>query len=446
MSMLKEEMSRIKEQAKSMLRPYLESQGINTDKNFSCLSIDHTDSNPSMTYNEKTNTVYCFGCGEHGDIFDVIRMRYGIPKNDYKTIFETTYKVLGINTNIYKNDDILLPKKNNELKEKITEKNKEKEVDLTEFFQKAERLINQTDYAKKRGLTEEIIKRFHLGFDPQWVNPNLDEETRKKIKPSPRLIIPTSEHSYLARNTKDKLTEREKKYSKIKVGKIRIFNKDILNKTNFPIFVVEGEIDAMSIMVAGGEAVALGSASNVELFVKECKKNPPKMPLIICTDNDEIGKKAMTKLCLSLSKEKIPFLYSDISKNYKDANERLINDSNGLKKDVSLEIEYLNNAYNLKIRKNYIKNKDFFNGYSYFKSIKSDIPIEECQLNFIKEVIKIHGTNGEILKTAIESITDYENESPTFMARLLQDTLKTEEYKKAFEREKGQSRGIEHIR
>ena len=431
MPILKEEMLRLKEQAKSMLRPYLESQGININKNFSCVSKEHIDSNPSMIYNKNTNTVYCFGCGEHGDIFDVIRMQYGIPRDDYKTIFETAYRILGINTHIHQDKNNHLEKKI-ELSENRQTKNKEKELDLTEFFKKAESLINQTDYAQKRGLTDEIIKRFHLGFDPEWINPKLDEETRHRVKPSPRLIIPTSKHSYLARNTKENLTESEKKYSKIKVGKIRIFNREILNKTNSPVFVVEGEIDAMSIMVAGGEAVALGSASNTELFIKECKKNPPKMPLIICADNDKIGKSAMAKLCLNLAREKIPFVYSNISKNYKDANDRLINDANGLKNDVDLEIKYLNNAVNLKIQKNYIKDKDFFNGYSILKS-KSDISCEEYQLKFMKEVVKIYGTNGDMLKAAIEAITNFENEDFRFKVRLLSDTLKTREYKSAFD-------------
>jgi len=429
---LKEEMLRLKEQAKSMLRPYLESQGINTNKNFSCLSKEHTDSNPSMIYNKSTNTVYCFGCGEHGDIFDVIRMQYGIPRDDYKTIFETAYRILGINTHIHQNKNIYSEKKI-ELSENRREDDKEKELDLTEFFKKAESLINQTDYAQKRGLTDEIIKRFHLGFDPEWINPKLDEETRKRIKPSPRLIIPTSKHSYLARNTKENLTENEKKYSKIKVGKIRIFNREILNKTNSPVFVVEGEIDAMSIMVAGGEAVALGSASNTELFIKECKKNPPKMPLIICADNDEIGKKAMIKLCLGLAREKIPFVYSNISKNFKDANERLINDFKGLNKDISLETEHLNNSFNLKIQKEYIKNKDFHRAYSFCKTVTRNISSEECQLGFMKEVVKIYGTNGDMLKAAIEAITNFENEDFRFKVRLLSDTLKTREYKSAFD-------------
>lgn len=40
-------------------------------KQASC--IWHNDTTPSLHFYEKTNTVYCFGCGKHGDVLDVYR-------------------------------------------------------------------------------------------------------------------------------------------------------------------------------------------------------------------------------------------------------------------------------------------------------------------------------------------------------------------------------------
>jgi len=51
----------------------------------------------------------------------------------------------------------------------------------------------------------------------------------------------------------------------------------------------------------------------------------------------------------------------------------------------------------------------------------------------MKEVVKIYGTNGDMLKAAIEAITNFENEDFRFKVRLLSDTLKTREYKSAFD-------------
>ncbi len=38
--------------------------------------IWHSDKNPSMQYYPKTNSVYCFTCGGHGDVIDVIKQLY----------------------------------------------------------------------------------------------------------------------------------------------------------------------------------------------------------------------------------------------------------------------------------------------------------------------------------------------------------------------------------
>lgn len=44
---------------------------LSVKRNFKCINPKHNDLNPSMVYNPATCTVHCFGCGAHGDIFDV---------------------------------------------------------------------------------------------------------------------------------------------------------------------------------------------------------------------------------------------------------------------------------------------------------------------------------------------------------------------------------------
>lgn len=77
-----------------------------------------------------------------------------------------------------------------------------------------------------------------------------------------------------------------------------------------------------------------------------------------------------------------------------------------------------------------ITNLNFLSAYSMYE-LNENKPI-----SFMKEVVKIHGTNGDILKNAVESITNYENESQEFMAKIFNQTLKTEEYKEAFNAKK----------
>ena len=42
-------------------------------KNYSCLCPFHQEKNPSFYIFPETNTFYCFGCGEKGDVIDLVK-------------------------------------------------------------------------------------------------------------------------------------------------------------------------------------------------------------------------------------------------------------------------------------------------------------------------------------------------------------------------------------
>lgn len=192
----------------------------------------------------------------------------------------------------------------------------EAEPDYTSFFLKANEDIAKTSY--HRGLTLETLNRFKLGYVESWTHPKAPQ-----APPSPRLIIPTSKHSYLARDTRDNLTPEQAQYAKSKVGKVRIFNSKALYMASKPVFIVEGELDALSIIDVGGEAVALGSTANRRALLTMLESQRPTQPLIIAMDNDEAGSKANRELAEGLERLKITFYRLDIAKPYKDANEAL---------------------------------------------------------------------------------------------------------------------------
>ena len=94
---------------------------------------------------------------------------------------------------------------------------------------------------------------------------------------------------------------------------------------------------------------------------------------------------------------------------------------------------------------NYIENQKFYAAYT-IKNLSSDVPEQDYDSSFMKDVIKVYGTQTEPLKNAVEAITDYKGETPDFTAKLLQATLKTEEYKQAFEKEQGQGKSPENTK
>ena len=297
-----------KESAKSHLSDYLNAKGINTSTNFSCLNPAHEDKHPSMSFDQRRNRCHCFSCGVDYDIFDVIGLETGLSG---KELFEHTYKMFGINVD-YQNytsgtSSKSIPHPESKTKIDINKKSQiENREPLTDFFAKCHAAVEKTDYWKKRGLSKAIIDAYNLGY---W-------EEKK------RFVIPTGEFSYNARATWE--ADKKERYLKPK-GQFELFNLKVIPLAEQPVFVVEGEFDALSIIEAGGIAVALGSSSNLR-FIEFLKSNRPKYPLILALDNDEAGRVGEAKLSDELTKIQVEFVDADITGDFKDANEALIGD------------------------------------------------------------------------------------------------------------------------
>ena len=218
---------------------------------------------------------------------------------------------------------------------------KDKPADYSSYYKLCNSRLTATDY--HRGISLETLNRFCVGYDPSWRHPKAP-----KAPSSPRLIIPTSPESYIARDTRpaDKIPEASIKYTKQKAGMVHIFNPAALATTeNGAIFVVEGEIDAMSIIDVGGAAIGLGSMTNGALLLQAIKETRPTQPLVIALDNDENPataervKAAATKLCADLKQEGVKaVVISDLWGRYKDPNEMLQGDRSKLQGVIN-EIE-----------------------------------------------------------------------------------------------------------
>lgn len=272
------------------------------------------------------------GCFTNADIIDIIGLENGLT--DYNSKLQAAADAFNITVESYHRTTpqedfapIAAEYQKQAKNKRITQDNihntaytntqeAEREPDYTDFFLQANQNIERTSY--HRGLTLETLNRFKLGFVESWTHPKAPQ-----APPSPRLIIPTSKYSYLARDTRADLTPEQAKYAKSKVGKVRIFNSKALYTAQKPVFIVEGELDALSIIDVGGEAVALGSTANRRALLAMLESRKPAQPLIIAMDNDEAGSKANRELAEGLERLRIPFYRIDIAQPYKDANEAL---------------------------------------------------------------------------------------------------------------------------
>ena len=225
-------------------------------------------------------------------------------------------------------------------------KEEQPEEDYSYFYVQANLQLDKTDYY--RGISFETLERFNVGFVPEWKHPEV-EKKYPNIPATPRLIIPTSPSSYLARDTRklEDIPEEQRAYIKSKVGKTHIFNAIALKTAKKPIFVVEGEIDALSIIDVHGEAIALGSVSMVNTLLKQLEeeKIKPAHTLILALDNDNAGEGAKIQLIKGLEALKIPFIVADPYNKFKDANEALMIDKMGFSLYVSQLENYEKEQY-----------------------------------------------------------------------------------------------------
>ena len=132
--------------------------------NFKAACPFHNEKTPSFYVTPDKGFYKCFGCGESGDIFNFVEKYEGI---DFKEALKKLADKAGVE----------LKQQNRNLQEDL-EKKKEKErllkilYDITIFWQK--NLLNNEDvknYLKKRGVNNEMAKKFQLGYaEAGWDN------------------------------------------------------------------------------------------------------------------------------------------------------------------------------------------------------------------------------------------------------------------------------------
>lgn len=286
----------------------------------------------------------CFKCGFYGDIVELYQQEHGCSTGE---AFAALYDRFGLQVDGGDRQQTPRPRPEKSAPpapisgEPAPELDTEKPLaDYKEYYRSARSKLTDpaaADYLKQRGISPETAARFWLGYDPAWVSPTAIERLREQGKDwtppaTPRLIIPTGPHGYTARSIQ---ADTDPRFKKMKEGAAGIFNgKALYNGDGRPVFVVEGEFDALSIIEAGAAALALGSTTNKGKLLDLVKGRKPTGPLIIALDNDEPGKKAAAELADGLHALGITYVSADISGDYKDPNERLQADRAGLVKAV----------------------------------------------------------------------------------------------------------------
>ena len=221
-----------------------------------------------------------------------------------------------------------------------------------DYILEANRNLQLANYY--RGISLDTLNRFKVGYDPNYYQDNQN---------APRLIIPTNDYSYLARAINDNTPT-----PKAKKGKSYIFNMVSLKDSTSPVFIVEGELDAMSIIDIGYNAIALRGLTNTKQFFSELNNINFKGRFIISLDNEESKNinNTISELQRGLKALNIINGVNCISKPYKDANELLIANRELLKNNCLKAISGLNEE----VLEEYQQQSVYYNLDKFFKEIQ----------------------------------------------------------------------------
>ena len=283
-----------KEELRGKLRQYLEMKGLPTAKNsrFRCLNPNHEDVHPSMAFNEIDNRVHCFSCGVSYDVFDLIRMDYNLT--NFNDIYRKACEIFSVPVST---DDYIAPGDfsslfflNGSFFLKGDEAYGESKMDLYESAYK--NVKKAMIYLQGRGIDPALAQRYGIGYYYGY-----------KIlgKSCNAILFPIDTTHYMVRN---ELPDAKTPYRYYKQGAspFPVWNLDSIAavyKSGHPLYVTEGIIDALSIITAGGMAVALNGVANVDMLVnavREVCTDDKQLTVIAACDNDAAGREANDKI------------------------------------------------------------------------------------------------------------------------------------------------------
>ena len=281
----------------------------------------HNEKTPSFSVSEEKGFYHCFGCGEHGDIISFVMKSENV---DFKTAISELADMAGI--------------KMPEIKQKTPEQ-KEIEESYIKITESAAQIyqdllytdVGKTalDYIKNRGFSDEMIKKYRIGYAPKnniisskFSNIKIDKLTSTGLVRvgnyglydffRDKLMFPIfNAHNQIVAFSGRSLDGSEPKY--INTTDTELFHKrqtifgfnfarDAIHRQNRSI-VVEGQIDAIQMQNHGfPETVApLGTALTEDHVAILCKSN---RNIVFCFDGDNAGQKAAMRACVLV----LPFL------------------------------------------------------------------------------------------------------------------------------------------
>ena len=274
----------------------------------------HNEKTPSFSVAEDKGFYHCFGCGEHGDIISFTMKSENI---DFKTAIKELADMAGLKVPDYKPRD---PADIAREESYVQITDKAATIYQQKLFEESGKIA--LEYIRKRGFTEDMIKKYRIGYAPKngiisgtFTNVKQDALIATGLVRHgdyglydffrDKLMFPIfNAHGQIVAFSGRALDGSEPKY--INTSDTELFHKrqtifgfnfarDAIHRANRSI-VVEGQIDAIQMQCHGfPETVApLGTALTEDHIAILCKAN---RNIVFCFDGDNAGQKAAVRAC-----------------------------------------------------------------------------------------------------------------------------------------------------
>ena len=284
----------------------------------------------------------CFN-DKAANILDVIGKTYNLTS--FKDIMDKAAEITGITLEGYKAEDKapLRPRAQQtepniaafvSPQQQSKEKEKKPSKDLAQTFTIFHRYIHRTDYWKQRGLSLETVNRFNIGYYEGF---DVNGEAWNA------LIVPLGKYGFLVRNTDPNATKSGDKdrRSRERGTPTKLYNPLEIEPSTAaePVFIVEGEIDALSIIQCGGKAIALRGTGNAGHFTQQLLQSRPMKPklLYLMLDGDAAGREATKEIRAALKGSFYLSFDLNMSRtDYNDPNEVLQHEPDELKRLIGI--------------------------------------------------------------------------------------------------------------
>ena len=255
--------------------------------------------------------------------------------------------------------------------------------DYSEFYQKTQNQLEEfikSQNGKFRGLSLEDLQAVGAGIATAADLKSVGENIPASVK---CLILPYNNGRFFMRSINDNL---QVKRGNCGGKKITVYNPYEIDFEK-PFFVVEGEIDAMSICAVGYPAVALSGAGEYKTLINSLENvsNKNKVKIIMLLDADKAGQSNAGRAIEMLKTAGYEAVNFILSKDY-DANEILQSDSDGLKARLreiyqQANTEFDRNAAQIDSEQNGLKLKNYFR-FSFREEVSNAAKYTERRTGF----------------------------------------------------------------